>query len=59
MNACCQDQNNLTVIMDETVGTDRRWHHRCAVCGANHYGMTVDPIPLGVEGKPMNETLND
>lgn len=27
---------------------------RCSTCGARHYFMSVDPIPLGIAGAALN-----
>lgn len=43
---CCNDEANLR---RETVAKDR-WIDHCTVCGARHFGMCVDPVPMGVVG---------
>ena len=25
------------------------YHHRCKICGRNHYGINVDPVKVGVD----------
>lgn len=56
---CCQQPTNLRVMQSGDAGvvtdTDGRSIGRadltiaqCAICGARHHELSVDPIPLGV-----------